>query len=173
MLGQLDLQACALDRWAARRINSPSCSPQLTAHSSSCLQYTTVSFSPKANPASPRRSPRKRSKSRTRRSNAIDTNIRGVIPVPRSSTQAALLTSSARGENRVHEFLHLLLLSRPLGFSFGDGRRSISCPLAHSAALAQDILGILSLSVLRSLPSLNRACTGVLFMLGLVLRLVI
>ena len=28
MLGQLDLQACALDRWAARRMISPSCSLQ-------------------------------------------------------------------------------------------------------------------------------------------------
>ena len=32
--------------------------------------------------------------------------------------------------------LHLLLLSRPLDCSFGGGRRSISCPLAHPAALA-------------------------------------
>ena len=32
---------------------------------------------------------------------AIDTNIRGVIPSSRSSTQAALLTCGARGENTV------------------------------------------------------------------------
>ena len=99
--------------------------------------------------------PRKKSKLRTRRSKAIGSNIWGVIPVPRSSTQAALLTSSARGGNRAHEFLHLLLLLRPLGCSFGGGRRFISCPLAHSATLAQDILGILPLSVLRSLRALR------------------
>ena len=65
---------------------------------------TEMYFPPKANPASLRYSPRKRSKSRTRRSKVIGSNIRGVISVPRSDTQVALLTSSARGENRAHEF---------------------------------------------------------------------
>ena len=44
---------------------------------------------------------------------AIDTNIRGIIPFSRSSTQAALLTCGARGENRAHEFLHLLYIQGP------------------------------------------------------------
>ena len=35
---------------------------------------------------------------------AIVMNIRGVIPFSRSSTQAALLTRGARGENRANEF---------------------------------------------------------------------
>ena len=55
------------------------------------------------------------SKWRTRRFKAIDTTFRGVIPFSRSSTQADLLTSSARDKNRAHEFfLHLLVRSRPL-----------------------------------------------------------
>ena len=44
---------------------------------------------------------------------AIGTNIRGIIPSSRSSTQAALLTCGARGENRAHEFLHLLYIQGP------------------------------------------------------------
>ena len=44
---------------------------------------------------------------------AIDTNVRGVIPSSRISTQAALLTCGARGENRAHEFLHLLYFQGP------------------------------------------------------------
>ena len=44
---------------------------------------------------------------------AIITNIQGVIPFSRSSTQAALLTCGARGENRAHEFLHLLYIQGP------------------------------------------------------------
>ena len=64
---------------------------------------------------------------------AIDTNIRGVIPYSRSSTQAALLTCGARGENRAHEFLHLVLYSRPLGCSCGVVLcDAVSCPLVHS-----------------------------------------
>ena len=54
---------------------------------------------------------------------AIDTNIRGVIPSSRSSTQVAFLTCGARGENHAHEFLHLLLHSRPLGCSCCGRRR--------------------------------------------------
>ena len=54
---------------------------------------------------------------------AIDTKIRAVIPSSRSSTQAALLTCGARGENRTHESLHLLLHLRPLGYSCGVARR--------------------------------------------------
>ena len=64
---------------------------------------------------------------------AIDTNIRGVIPSSRSSTQAALLTCGARGENRAHEFLHLLFYSRPLGCSCGVVLcDAVSCPPVHS-----------------------------------------
>ena len=36
---------------------------------------------------------------------AIRTNIRGIMPSSRRSTQAALLTCGARGENRAHELL--------------------------------------------------------------------
>ena len=53
-----------------------------------------------------------------------------------SSTQAALLICSARGENRAHEFLHLLLRSRPLGCSCGGARRCFLGPLVHSEVLA-------------------------------------
>ena len=64
---------------------------------------------------------------------AIDTNIRGVKPSSRSSTQAALLTCGARGENRAYEFLHLLFYSRPLGCSCGVVLcDAVSCPLVHS-----------------------------------------
>ena len=59
---------------------------------------------------------------------AIVTNIRGVIPFSRSSTQAALVTCGARGENRAHKFLHLLLYSRPLGYSCGVARRCFLVP---------------------------------------------
>ena len=48
----------------------------------------------------------------------MDTNIRG-----------------ARGENRAHEFLHLLLRSRPLGCSCGVARRCFLCPLVHPEVL--------------------------------------
>ena len=66
---------------------------------------------------------------------AIGTNIREVIPFSPSSTQAALLTCGARGENRAHEFLHLLLHSRPLGCSYGVVRRCFLCPLVHPKVL--------------------------------------
>ena len=46
-------------------------------------------------------------------SKAIDTNIRRITPSSRSSTQAALLTCGARGENRAHEFLHLFYIQGP------------------------------------------------------------
>ena len=76
------------------------------------------------------------SKWRTRRSKTTDSSIRGVILFPRSSTQAALLICSARGENPAHEFLHLLLRSRPLGCSCGGTRRCFLGPLVHSEVLA-------------------------------------
>ena len=85
----------------------------------------------------------------TRRSKAIDSNIRGVIPFSRSSTQAALLICSARGENRAHEILHLLLRSRPLGCSCCGRRRCFPVPLVHSEVLAPGQSRIPSLSVLR------------------------
>ena len=86
----------------------------------------------------------------TRRSKAIDSNIRGVIPFSRSSTQVALLTCGARGENRAHEFFHLLLHPRPLGCSCGVARRCFLCPLVHAEVLvAPEQSRIPSLSVLR------------------------
>ena len=57
--------------------------------------------------------PRQRSKSKESRSKAIGSNIRGVIPFPRSSTQAALVTSSARGENRAYEFFACFYFQGP------------------------------------------------------------
>ena len=106
-LGQLELQACALDRWAAHRMVPPSRSAR---SSSSFVQYTVLS-SEREIPASLKMQPRGRSQNgqHVAPRKAIDTNIRGIIPSSRSSTQAAL-TCSARGENRAHEFLHLLYI---------------------------------------------------------------
>ena len=87
------------------------------------------------------------SKWRTRRSKAIDSNIRGVIPFPRSSTHAALLICSARGENRAHETLHLFLRSRSLGCSYGGRRRWFPGPLVHLEVLAPGQFKIPSLGV--------------------------
>ena len=87
---------------------SPSCS---TRSSSGFVQDIVLSSERKSSipfvDAAPGRSP----SGQTRRSKAIDSNVRGVIPFSRRSTQAALLTCGARGENRTHEFLHLLLHS--------------------------------------------------------------
>ena len=133
-LGQLELQACALDRWAADRMVSPSRSAR---SSSSFVRYTVLS-SEREIPASLKMQPRGRSQNgqHVAPRKAIDTNIRGVIPSSRSSTQAALLTCGARGENRAHEFLHLLLYSRPLGCSCSVVRRCfLLCPLVPSEVL--------------------------------------
>ena len=133
-LGQLDLQACALDRWAARRMVSPSCS---ACSSSSFVQYIVLLSSERKSsipffyPA-----PGRRIQVGNTLLQAIDSNIRGVIPFPRSSTQAAFLTCGARGENRAHEFLHLFLHPRPLGCSCGVARRCFLCPFVHSEVLA-------------------------------------
>ena len=110
-LGQLELQACALDRWAAHRMVSPSRSAR---SSSSFVQYTVLS-SERELPASLKMQPRGRSQNgqHVAPRMAIDTNIRGVMPSSRSSTQAALLTCGARGENCAHEFLHLLYIQGP------------------------------------------------------------
>ena len=102
--------------------------------SSSFVQYTVLS-SEREIPASLKMQSRGRSQNgkHVAPRKAIDTNIRGVIPSSRSSTQAALLTCRARGENRAHEFLHLLLYSRPLGCSCGAVLcDAVSCPLVHS-----------------------------------------
>ena len=110
-LGQLELQACALGRWAAHRMVSPSRS---ACSSSSFVQYTVLS-SEREIPASLKMQPRGRSQNgqHVAPRKAIDTNIRGIIPSSRSNTQAALLTCGARGENRAHEFLHLLYIQGP------------------------------------------------------------
>ena len=87
---------------------------------------------------------------------AIDTIIRKVIPFSRSSTQATLLTCGARGENRAHEFLHLLLHPRPLGCSCGVARRCFLCPLVHPEVLvAPEQSRVPTLSVLRWSRSLD------------------
>ena len=130
-LGQLELQACAFDRSAAHRMVSPSRSAR---SSSSFVQYTVLS-SEREIPASLKMQPRGRSQNgqHVAPRKAIDTNIWGVIPSSRSSTQAALLTCGARGENRAHEFLHLLFYSRPLGCSCGVVLcDAVSYPLVHS-----------------------------------------
>ena len=110
-LGQLELQACALDRWAAHRVVSPSRSAR---SSSSFVQYTVLS-SGREIPASLKMPPRGKSQNgqHVAPRKAINTNIRGIIPSSRSSTQAALLTCGARGENRAHKFLHLLYIQGP------------------------------------------------------------
>ena len=110
-LGQLELQACTLDRWAAHWVDSPSRSAR---SSSSFVQYIFLS-SEREISASLKMQPRGRSQNGQYIAprKAIDTNIRGVIPSSRSSTQAALLTCGARGENRAHEFLHLLYIQGP------------------------------------------------------------
>ena len=130
-LGQLELQACALDQWAAHWMVSPSRSAR---SSSSFVQYAVLS-SEREIPASLKMQPRGRSQNgqHVAPRKAIDTNFRGVIPPSRSSTQAALLTCGARGENRAHEFSHLLLYSRPLGCSCSVVLcDAVSCPLVHS-----------------------------------------
>ena len=102
-------------------------------------------------------------KRETRRSKAIDSNIRGVIPFSRSSTQAALLTCGARDENRAHECLHLLLHSRPLGCSCGVARRCFLCSFVHPEALvAPEQSRVPSLSVLSMVQSFRRSGMGVL-----------
>ena len=79
---------------------SPSCSAR---SSSSFVQYIVLSSERKSSIPLLMQPLGVESKWRTR-SKAIDTNIRGVIPFSLSSTQAALLICSARGDNRAHEF---------------------------------------------------------------------
>ena len=133
---------------------SPSCSAR---SSSSFVQYIVflssernsiipfVDAAPGRSPSGEHVAPRK----------TINTNIRGVIPFSRSSTQAALLTCGARGENRAHEFLHLILHSRPLGCSCAVVRRCFLCPLVYPEVLASVQSRIPSLSVLRWVGALT------------------
>ena len=90
-------------------------SPSRSARSSSSFVQYTVLSSEREIPASLKMQPRGRSQNgqHVASRKAIDTNIRGVIPSSRSSTQAAVLTCGARGENRAHEFLHLLYIQGP------------------------------------------------------------
>ena len=86
-------------------------SPSRSARSSSSfVQYTVLLVLRKRNSSIPVDAARGRSSSgeHVAQRKAIVTNIRGVIPFSPSSTQAALLTCGARGENRAHECLHLL-----------------------------------------------------------------
>ena len=131
-LGQLDLQACALDRWAARLMVSPFFSAR---SSSGFMQYIVLSSERKSSIPLLMQPLGGKFKWGTRRSKAIDSNIRGVIPFSRSSTQAALLTCGARGENRAHEFLHLLLHSRPLGCLCGVAQCCFLCPFVYREVL--------------------------------------
>ena len=92
-------------------------SPSRSARSSSSfVQYTVLSLEREI-PVSLKMQPRGRSRNgqHVAPRKAIDTNIQGVIPSSRSSTQAALLTCGARGENRAHEFLHLLFIFKAPG----------------------------------------------------------
>ena len=132
---------------------SPSCSAR---SSSSFVQYIVFSSSERKSSIPLLMQPLGgESKWGARRSKAIDSNIRGVIPFSRSSTQAALLTCGARGKNRAHEFLHLLLHSRPLGCSCGVARRCFLCPFVHPEVLvAPEQSKIPSLSVL----SMDQSC---------------
>ena len=145
---------------------SPSCSAR---SSSSFVQYIVLSSERKSSIPLLMQPLGGEYKWGTRRSNAIDSNIRGVIPFSRSSTQADLLTCGARGENRAHKFLHLLLHSRPLGCSCCVARRCFLCAIVHPEVLTPVQSRIPSLSVLRWAGALTFVyrCTGVLFMLGL------
>ena len=127
---------------------SPSCS---AGSSSSFVQYIVFlsserKFSIPFVDAAPGRSP---SGEHVAPRKAIDTNIRGVIPFSRCSTQAGLFTCGACGENRAHEVLHLIFLSRPLDCSCGIVRCCFLCPLVHPEVPAPVQSGIPSLSVLR------------------------
>ena len=127
-------------------------SPSRSARSSSSFVQYTVLFLEREVPVSLKMQPRGRSQNgqHVAPRKAIDKNIQGVIPSSRSSTQAALLTCGARGENRAHEFLHLLLYSRPLGCSCGAVLcDAVSCPLVHSyiPKSLSPVQGFLSLSV--------------------------
>ena len=90
-------------------------SPSRSARSSSSFVQYTVLSSQREIPASLKMQPRGRSQNEQHVAprKAIDTNIGGVIPSSRSSTQVALLTCGARGEKRAHEFLHLLYIQGP------------------------------------------------------------
>ena len=113
-------------------------SPSRSARSSSSFVQYTVLFLEREVPVSLKMQPRGRSQNgqHVAPRKAIDTNIQGVIPSSRSSTQAGLLTCGARGENRAHEFLQLLLYSRPLGCSCGAVLcDAVSCPLVHPEVL--------------------------------------
>ena len=59
------------------------------------------------------------------------------------------MTCRARRENCAHEFLHLLLHSRPLGCSCDVARRCFLCPLVHPEVLAPVKSRMPSVSVLR------------------------
>ena len=77
-------------------------------------------------------------------------NNGGVLNFSRSSTQATLLICSARGDFRAHEFLHLLVRSRPLDCSCYVTRRCFLCPLVHPKVLvAPEQSRIPTLSVFR------------------------
>ena len=126
---------------------SPSCSAR---SSSSFVQYIVLFSERKSSIPFVDAAPSEKSKWRTRRFMAIDTNIRGAIPFSRSSTQTTLLICSAGGKNRAHEFLHPLLHSRALGCSCSVARRCFLCPLVHPEVLvAPEQSRIPSLSVLR------------------------
>ena len=82
---------------------SSSSPPQQTAQSSSFVQCLVLTKKTSSNPLI-YAIPRKRSKSGTRRSKSTDSNIRGVIPFPQTTTQAAPLRISAHVKNRAHDF---------------------------------------------------------------------
>ena len=142
-LGQLELQACALDRWAARRMISPSCSARF---SSGFVQYIVLFSERKSSITFVDSAPGRRSSGEHIAPRPSIRTFRE-SPFSRSSTQAALLICIARGDNRVHELLRLLLRSRPLGCSCGVARRCFLCPLVYPEVLAPVQSRIPSLSV--------------------------
>ena len=133
----------------------------VASYSTQCLFLTKQIQHPSVHAA-----PRQESKSKTRRSKPIDSNIWGVIPFPRTSTQAVLLTSNARGENRADEFYTCFHFQGPRTFRLVDGAPFL-VPSHTPQPLLEGIQGILSLSVMRK-SELHGTCTGVLFVLGLI-----
>ena len=135
------------------------------------MQYTVLS-SEREIPASLKMQPRGRSQNgqHVAPRKAIDTNIRGVIPSSRSSTQAALLTCGARGENHAHEFLHLLYIQGPWAVRIVIDDAVFKSPrtLAHpevlkpSARIPQRVQWTQSIACSYNSRALERSGMGVL-----------
>ena len=125
-LGQLELQACALDRWAADRMVSPSRSAR---SSSSFVQYTILS-SEREIPASLKMQPRgrrqkwtaRRSKEGHRHEHSENNTL-----VPKQYPGGSLDMRCSRRESCSRVFTPALY-SRPLGCSYCGRRRCLQVP---------------------------------------------